>query len=381
MISSHFYRVLLVLALTLLVNTLAFANSDALKESSVKSLLAPHSLILDIQSIRNLVIAVGERGFILRSTDNGNSWQQSNVPVRVTLTSSYFVNKKCGWAVGHDGVVLRTRDGGKNWQKILDGYQANQLMYQLAKQQVTEQLSAISMATGSERTLLEKELEKLQYDEDDALTFVEEGASRPFLDVWFKNENEGFVIGALGLFLKTSDGGDSWTSWADHIDNTDLFHLNSISKISNKLFITGEAGTLFVSDDYGNSWNSLTSPYKGSFFGITGKNDKYLVLHGLRGNAFISFNKGASWKKIATQSNASIYGSALLSNDKVILVGGSGVILLLDEQGKLLSKRHNVNNLPISAVVSLPNNNMMIAGFGGIKEISLSQSPSSESGK
>jgi len=271
MLSSHFYRVLLVFALTVLVNILAFANSDALKESSVKSLLTPHSLMLDIQSIQNLAITVGERGHILRSTDSGDSWQQSDVPVRVTLTSSYFVNEKCGWAVGHDGIVLRTRNGGKSWQKILNGYQANQLMYQLAKQQVTEQLSAISMATGSERTQLERALEELQYGEDDALTFIEEGASRPFLDVWFKNENEGFVIGALGLFLKTSDGGDSWTSWAEHINNADLFHLNSISKIGNKLYIIGEAGILFVSNDYGNNWNNLTSPYNGSFFGIIGK--------------------------------------------------------------------------------------------------------------
>ncbi|MFK5947850.1 MAG: hypothetical protein QM500_03635, partial [Methylococcales bacterium] len=112
-----------------------------------------------------------------------------------------------------------------------------------------------------------------------------------------------------------------------------------------------------------------------------GKDDKFLVVYGLRGNAFISFNEGDSWKKIATQSNASIYGSTLLGNDKVILVGDSGVILLLDEQGKLISKRHNVNNLPISAVVSLPNNNIMLAGFGGVKKISLSQSPSSESGE
>jgi len=54
---------------------------------------------------------------------------------------------------------------------------------------------------------------------------------------------------------------------------------------------------------------------------------------------------------------------------------------LLDEQGKLISKRHNINNLPISAVVSLSDNNIVLAGFGGVKKISLTQSPSSESGE
>lgn len=356
----------------LLASALSHAEADALEESAVKSPLASHSVMLDIEQHQGLIVAVGERGHILRSIDNAQSWQQAEVPVRVTLTSSYFVNENSGWAVGHDGVVLRSRDGGITWQKILDGHQANQLMYQLAKQQVIEHRAAIDKATGVERETLEAQLEELQYGEDDALKFIEEGAGRPFLDLWFINEKEGFVVGALGLFLKTIDGGNNWIPWSNHIENADLFHLNTISKVGQQLFITGEAGALFVSDDLGENWEKLLSPYEGSFFGVVGKENRFLIAYGLRGNAFISHNLGNSWEKIVTQTDASLFGSALLDNGNAIIVGGNGVILQVDSQGKLINKDHSANNLPISSVVSSNSNNIVIAGFGGIKTLPLS---------
>lgn len=357
----------------LFASGLSHAEADALEESAVKSPLAAHSMMLDIEQHQGLIVAVGERGHILRSIDNAQSWQQAEVPVRVTLTSSYFVNENAGWAVGHDGVVLRTGDGGKTWQKILDGYQANQLMYQLAKQQVIKYQVSIDKATDSGREALEIQLEELQYGEDDARAFIEEGAGRPFLDLWFRNEKEGFIVGALGLFLKTTDGGNSWTPWADHIENADLFHLNSISKIGQQLFITGEAGSLFISNNFGENWQTIDSPYEGSLFGVVGTANESLIVYGLRGNAFISHNLGKSWQKIITHTDASLFGAVLLDNSNAIIVGGNGVMLQIDSQGKLINKSYGASNLPISSVVSSNNNNnIIIAGFSGVKTVLLS---------
>ena len=51
-------------------------------------------------------------------------------------------------------------------------------------------------------------LENLQAD-------LEIGPVNPFLDVWFENENNGFVVGAYGMFLRTTDGGKTWKTQLD----------------------------------------------------------------------------------------------------------------------------------------------------------------------
>ena len=65
-----------------------------------------------------LVVAVGERGHVLVSGDEGRSWRQADVPSRALLTGVFMHDARLGWAVGHDEVVLRTRDGGLTWERV-----------------------------------------------------------------------------------------------------------------------------------------------------------------------------------------------------------------------------------------------------------------------
>ena len=57
---------------------------------------------------RKPLVAVGQRGHVVYSTDSGASWKQASVPVSSDLTAVFFVDDKQGWAVGHDGVILHT---------------------------------------------------------------------------------------------------------------------------------------------------------------------------------------------------------------------------------------------------------------------------------
>ena len=46
------------------------------------------------------------------------------------------------------------------------------------------------------------------------------------------------------------------------------YHLNHIARSgTGRLYIAAEAGTIYRSDDDGQTWISLPSPYHGSFFG------------------------------------------------------------------------------------------------------------------
>ena len=65
------------------------------------------------------VVAVGERGSILLSDDQGVSWQSASVASQrnATLTAVVALDDKRLLAVGHDGWILRSTDDGSSWQE------------------------------------------------------------------------------------------------------------------------------------------------------------------------------------------------------------------------------------------------------------------------
>ena len=89
-------------------------NTDNL-QPAVLSLKASTSLLIDVTRAGDRLVAVGARGHIVYSDNQGESWLQAPVPVRQLLTAVDFVDEKHGWAVGHDSLILHTSDGGETW--------------------------------------------------------------------------------------------------------------------------------------------------------------------------------------------------------------------------------------------------------------------------
>src|SRR5690348_14980118 len=83
----------------------------------------PRMLLLDAALSGQAVVTVGERGTILRSSDNARTWQRAPSGTRATLTGIAFAPAfaKSGWAVGHDALILATTDGGLTWAKQFQG--------------------------------------------------------------------------------------------------------------------------------------------------------------------------------------------------------------------------------------------------------------------
>src|SRR5690606_13540205 len=73
------------------------------------------SIYVDLARAGDRVVAVGDRGHIIYSDDEGQHWRQAETPTSVLLTAVCFADAEHGWAVGHDAVVLGTRDGGATW--------------------------------------------------------------------------------------------------------------------------------------------------------------------------------------------------------------------------------------------------------------------------
>lgn len=277
-------------------------------------------LLTDADRIGNRVVAVGDRGYIVYSDDNGESWQRAKTPPAPLLTAVQFVDQKTGWAVGHDSVIFATTDAGETW---------------------TKQFSA-------------------------------ESEQRPLLDVLFLDKLRGFAVGAYGAFYETLDGGKMWTarkilvaaptppaakaakapkgkaepapepsgrpSVADDKGGDEDRHLNAIVKLSDtSLLIVGEAGTLLKSDDAGKTWTKLPSPYKGSFFGGQVANDGAVIIYGLRGKIFRADATLKNWAPVDNASVATLMGGTKLPDGALVISGAAGTVLVSRDNGQSFS--------------------------------------------
>lgn len=330
------------------------AAGDPLDTPARISALAQQRLVTALSAVDDkLIVAVGQRGHALRSVDGGKSWAQARVPLSSDLTAVQMIDRKRGFAVGHDGAVLRTDDGGASWIKLLDGRAANKLVQESLQRKVDG-------AAGDEeaRRLL-----------GEAQRNTALGPDKPFLDLWFANANEGFVVGAYNLILQTRDGGRSWSSWFERAENPKLLNLYAIHPAQGALFVVGEAGLLLRLDEKDQRFRALASPYKGSFFGVLGTSAGVLA-YGMRGNVLLSADGGASWRAIDAGLKASITGAAILRDGRVLLVDQAGSLAVSDDGGNRFARVPVTAPSPLAAVVATAGG-AVLGGPGGLRTIDL----------
>lgn len=330
--------------------------------------LADRAVLLDSVRVGEEIIAVGERGIIVRGA--GDAFRQvADVPTRSTLTAAYAVGEQV-WAVGHDGVIVHSTDGGARWER--------------------------------------QRADPWRADSDDLQNGV------PLLDVLFLDGTHGFAIGAYSLMLETRDGGKSWRrrsirapeappaadesadamepadapadegsddgndndSWNFSADELDLEaetdpHLNAITRTeSGGLLIAAERGTAFHSRDGGATWKRLKLPYPGSMFGALGFANEHALLFGLRGNVMETFDLGDTWHEVDSGVEASLLGGMALPGGGAMLVGANGVVLRrgTGEDAFVVSRyRTATGESPIlSGVVTGGKDDIVVLGERGI---------------
>jgi photosystem II stability/assembly factor-like uncharacterized protein len=301
----------------LLSTVWAAAEGDQQLES-VLAPLAEQSLILDVARAGERLVAVGERGHVLLSDDAGARWRQVQAPTRSTLTAVYFPDGRTGFAVGHDAVILRSRDAGETWQ----------LVYSDAEEEA------------------------------------------PLLDVYFFDTQRGMAVGAYAYFVKTADGGDSWEPFA--INEDDDFHLNKIASAPNgDLFIAAEAGFVYRSTDAAASWESLESPYEGSFFGVLNDTDDELLVFGLRGHLYRSGDAGEDFEDVELVTRAMLTDATRMSDGRAVIVGLEGMVLVEREDG--YREFQLPSRVGLTAVVAVDEQTLVLASDAGLARVRLDE--------
>lgn len=245
-------------------------------------------------------VAVGLRGLVAYAGE-GEIWKQAAVPVQTDLVGVQMLNDRLAWAVGHDSVILRSHDGARTWDKQFDRTAAKASLPAHYQQR---------LAAGEEA--VQKYIDQIKLNTDGDV-------SLPFLGVWFDDEKTGFAVGAFGMIVASTDGGQTWTPWLDRIENDGFLNLNSIRGILGQVYIAGEQGMVYRLDRERQRFVRMPTGHKGSLFDIVG-NEHCLIAFGLRGAAYRSTDGGANWHAIDTGVERSITAGVVLENGRRIVL-------------------------------------------------------------
>lgn len=301
-------------------------------------------------------VAVGERGLVVLSDNQGESWRQAQqVPVSITLTAVSFVNDKLGWAVGHGGTILNTTDGGDSWL-----LQANGADLAKSAVKVAEGLTASAGDPNTDRAL--KSAQQLLAD----------GPDKPLLDVHFQDAQHGWVVGAYNLFFETRDGGRTWTSVRHLIDNPKEMHLYAIRSAGADVYLVGEQGQMHRSADGGRSFQAIKSPYAGSWFTLALAQDGAVVAGGLRGNLFRSANRGESWAQVAGTPPISFVAATALGGQDVLVANQAGHIFSVGPDVRL-TPVYKSPTYPLSSVMPLNGGGLLVTAATGVNHVPANQ--------
>ena len=276
------YLVCLIVAVTI-----AFTFSPRHASDVASAQLRPDRLQINgMLYLDKRVVAVGERGNILLSDDQGGSWQPATVkPQRdLTLTALVALPDKSLLAVGHDGWIVRSEDEGANWSEV-------------------------------------------RFDGEIA---------EPLLGIWSAGGNRVLAFGSFGKFYQSGDDGRTWQAQPLEVDSA---HLNGMDGgTDGRRMGVGEQGLVRRSDDGGHSWHKLEPFYNGSLFGVVRLSPDRWVTYGMRGHVFVSQDFGQTWEPVKVGNQLPLYGHVLLPNDGGLLIVGAGSsVVRLDGKGELVS--------------------------------------------
>lgn len=353
----HLEKVVRSTAFSLLVSATFFSPTvssepvfkDPLDHAAEASRTVTDRPMMAVAKAGTRLVAVGSRGLIITSDNNGESWTQSRVPVQSDLLAVQFPTASEGWAVGHDGVILHSRDAGATWEKQSDGRLAGDRYKAFYRKAID------AGDPGMKRALDQLELN------------FKAGPALPYLDVWFSDTQHGFVVGSFGMIAATADGGKTWEPWLHRIENDEFLNLNSVRGIGDKIYIVGERGMVFALDEKKSHFQETATEYAGSFFGITG-NAGVLVSFGLRGNVYRSGDHGKTWEPVKMPTDATIMGGAEHPNQNgFVLVNSLGQLMVGDAAAREFQTLHPAKPMRYTNVVFVNDRSLVLSGLGGVR--------------
>jgi photosystem II stability/assembly factor-like uncharacterized protein len=280
-------------------------------------------------------IAVGSKGLVLRSTDDGQTWERGILRVRSDEETDVFQDLdlysvrfspdfKGGWIGGEDGLIFYSSDGGGTWsRRRVPGLRKN--LFRIAPVEAFH-----ACAVGTDGTLI------CTSDAGDHWAARKVDQHIDLYDVAFVGA-QGWAVGAFNTILHSSDGGANWQLQAGGYSKDRLLDEQAFFAVAfrdgNRGEVAGLAGKLLLTDDGGRTWrNDGDDSQRPSLFAVSGVWPSIWAAgkHG----AIIQHSDGGGWRTIGLRSARQDLTDLAVAHNTALAVGLQGTILRTGDSGK-----------------------------------------------
>ena len=242
----------------------------------------------------NTFVAVGERGTVRYSSDNGSSWDNgTSGTTREFYEIAYGDNTFV--AVGQSGRHSYSSNNGTSWD---NGTWSD-----------TDHVTGVEFGNN---TFIGSSSTNLTKSTDNGANWNLIGAGLKVYDVAFGNSMF-LACGAEGAIVTTSDNGSSWTTRTSGASTNSLY---GITFGSNQFFSVGSSGKLIKSINNGSSWSNVDSTVSNSLYSIVFGNSTFVAV-GYR-TVIVSTDNGSTFTEM---ENRYTFNDVTYGNGVFVAVG------------------------------------------------------------
>lgn len=261
---------------------------------------------------------------LFKSSNNGASWvlmySYYGQPLQsVNMTNTSFINSSngiFGLTYGTTSGISKTTNAGLNWSFINIPYSG---IYLSHCNYINDSTLIVLTNTGGTSYQVLKST-----NSGSSWSLISLPLSDIKNNMYFLNQNTGFIVTSSGSLIKTTDAGSSWNFFNSVI----TVNLTAISflNLSTGIMVgnTINSSLIFKTTNEGVNWNLLNSSGLEYFSSISCQNPSIIYVSGA--NRLIkSTNSGENWEQVLTFQNV---GNSYVScyNKDTLVVGKQNVI-------------------------------------------------------
>jgi len=304
---------------------------------------------------------------IFPSTVSAQTWARQRAGTLAWLHSVFFIDQNRGWAAGSKGTLLQTLDGGNTWKSrgasiddvIRDIFFTDEQngwlvvevnAYQLKTQE--EPRAYLMKTTDSGEHW--KRIEIKGFDIDSIL-----------VRAVFSRNGHGWTFGESGTIYSTQDAGDTWIKLRSP---TRRLLLGGMFIDEHRGWLVGAGATIIQTSDGGDTWYQSTLPQveKSVRFTATSFVDNrtgWAV--GSGGTVYQTVNGGRTWLRQESTVAVDLFDVKFVDALEGWAVGAEGTVIHTSDGGDHWSTERTDTQHPLERVFFTDKNHGWAVGFGG----------------
>ncbi|MFM9947780.1 MAG: YCF48-related protein [Saprospiraceae bacterium] len=281
--------------------------------------------------------AVGASGTVVKTTDAGENWNALAINTSEDLHAVYFTDETTGFVAG-DVHAFKTVDGGDHWAELTlpSGYSFRDLLFLD---------SQTGFCIGGNGLIFKTTDGGATWAPKTPVTL------RIMSSIHFPTPQIGYAVGTgYGwAYLKTTDGGESWTEIPINTPVPNLSNLEAVFFTApDKGFIGGWYISAFVATSNGGSnWISLDDSSEPQLYAIHFPTQTHGYAVGWHGRILNSTDGGNTWSQQIYEDGISLYAVQFTDEHTGFIVGDNGLILKTGNGGVTAQSDINAASIPV----------------------------------